>query len=99
MAETTESSQSATADKPKGSHVGQAQYAPRPIWSHVWPFITAQWRDTAWGLALTLLGIGASLLQPWLMQIIVDSILTKAAVALAAVCGLSLACNFLRGGC
>ena len=42
---------------------------------HAWSLIRGQQRDALAGFALTLLGIAASLLQPWPLKIIVDSIL------------------------
>ncbi len=82
------------------------------MFRHAWPFIRAQWRDAAAGLVISLLGIGASLLQPWPMKIIVDSILVgsvppprwlavigddKPALLLAICAGLFLI-YALRGG-
>jgi ATP-binding cassette subfamily B protein len=72
----------------------------------------AQRRDAIAGLVLTVLGIAASLLQPWPLKIIVDSILTNAAptpgwveifgdgklVVLTVVCGALLVIHVLRGG-
>src|ERR1041384_2652422 len=43
-------------------------------WQHAWPLIWSQRRDAIAGLVLSLAGIAASLLQPWPMKIIVDSI-------------------------
>ncbi len=81
------------------------------LWSHAWPFIRAQSRDAAAGLLITMLGIGASLLQPWPMKIIVDNILVGSQPmprwlgrmydskpgALLAVCGGLLMIYALRG--
>src|SRR5258706_12313129 len=77
-------------------------------WQHAWPLIRSQRRDAITGLALSLLGIAASLLQPWPMQIIVDSILganpmrswltRDKSAALLTVCLGLLAIHFLRGG-
>ncbi len=50
--------------------------ATSPVWPQARTLILAQRKDALAGLALTLLSIGASLLQPWLsMKVIVDSIL------------------------
>lgn len=67
----------------------------------------SQARDATTGIVLTLVGIAASLLQPWPMQIIVDCVLgTKPmpawlpadkAPALLAVCVALLGLHFLRG--
>jgi ATP-binding cassette subfamily B protein len=43
--------------------------------AHAWSLIRGQRRDALAGFVLTLLGIAASLLQPWPLKIIVDSIL------------------------
>ncbi len=45
------------------------------VWSQAWTLMRAQRGDATTGLFLSLLGIAASLLQPWPMKIIVDSIL------------------------
>src|SRR5437867_2239999 len=83
------------------------QHAPRPCLSYAWPIIWSQRRDAMAGLVLSLLGIAASLLQPWPMQVIVDNILgakpmpgwlpAEKPVALLAVCLGLLAIHFLRG--
>jgi len=77
-------------------------------WRHAWPLIWSQRRDAIVGLVLSLLGIAASLLQPWPMQIIVDDILGAKPMpawltpdkpeALLIVCLGLLAIHFLRGG-
>ena len=77
-------------------------------WRHAWPLIWSQRRDAVAGLALSLLAIAASLLQPWPMQIIVDDILGTKPIpgwltadkpaALLVVCVGLLAIHFLRGG-
>jgi ATP-binding cassette subfamily B protein/subfamily B ATP-binding cassette protein MsbA len=77
-------------------------------WRHAWPLIWSQRRDAIAGLVLSLLGIAASLLQPWPMQIIVDDILGSKPMpawltpdkpaALLVVCLGLLAIHFLRGG-
>lgn len=83
----------------------------RELLAHAWPFIRAQRRDAMAGLAITMLGIGASLLQPWPMKIIVDSILVGSRpmprwlgnfgenkpAALLVVCGGLLLIYALRG--
>jgi ATP-binding cassette subfamily B protein/subfamily B ATP-binding cassette protein MsbA len=71
----------------------------------------SQWRDAAAGLVLALLGIGASLLQPWPLKIIVDSVLGTVAMpawlasavagkagALVFMCGALLLIHATRGG-
>ncbi len=77
-------------------------------WRHAWPLIWSQRREAAAGLALSLLAIAASLLQPWPMKLIVDNILGETPMpawlpadkpaALLAVCLGLLAIHFLRGG-
>jgi ATP-binding cassette subfamily B protein len=77
-------------------------------WRHAWRLIWSQRRDAAAGLALSLLAIAASLLQPWPMKLIVDNILGEKPMpvwlpadkpaALLAVCLGLLAIHFLRGG-
>lgn len=78
------------------------------LWPHVWSLIRSQMRDAVGGIVLMLVGVAASLLLPWPMQIIVDCILgtkpmpawlpAEKASALLAVCGGLLAIHFLRGG-
>jgi ABC-type multidrug transport system fused ATPase/permease subunit len=81
------------------------------LWPHAWSLIRGQQRASLTGLVLTLLGIAASLLQPWPLQVIVDSILGSApmpawvatladnkAGALVVVCLALLAIHVLRGG-
>jgi ATP-binding cassette subfamily B protein/subfamily B ATP-binding cassette protein MsbA len=81
------------------------------LWPHAWSLIRAQRRDALAGLALSLLGIGASLLQPWPLKIIVDSILGSTPlpswlvglgdnklVALSVVCAGLMVIHTLRGG-
>ncbi|MGD0650466.1 MAG: ABC transporter ATP-binding protein [Verrucomicrobiia bacterium] len=81
----------------------------RGLWQQAWPLIRAQRRDAVVGLVVSLAVVAIGLYLPWPMKVIVDSILTDKAplpgwlpsdkaVALAAVCGLLLALNFLRGG-
>ncbi|MGA2139059.1 MAG: hypothetical protein ABSH14_09385, partial [Verrucomicrobiia bacterium] len=48
------------------------------LWPHAWSLIRGQQRAAMGGLVLTLLSIAASLLQPWPMKVIVDSILGSA---------------------
>lgn len=85
--------------------------APDSSWSHAWPLMRSQWRDAAAGLVLALLGIGASLLQPWPLKIIVDSVLGTVAMpawlasavagkagALVFMCGALLLIHATRGG-
>src|SRR6266478_6476164 len=45
------------------------------LWPHAWSLIRGQQRTALTGLVLTLFSIAASLLQPWPLKIIVDSIL------------------------
>ena len=45
------------------------------LWPHAWSLIRGQQRVALVGLVLTLFSIAASLLQPWPLKIIVDSIL------------------------
>lgn len=81
------------------------------LWSHARSLIRGQRRDAVAGLALTLLGIAASLLQPWPLKIIVDSILGSVpmpewlasfrddkAMALVIVCFALLLIYLVRGG-
>jgi ATP-binding cassette, subfamily B, bacterial len=81
----------------------------RAAWSHAWPLIRAQQRDAIVGLVVSLAVVAIGLYLPWPMKVIIDSILTDKAPlpgwlstdkawALAMVCGLLLALNFLRGG-
>ena len=81
----------------------------RGLWQQAWTLIRAQRRDPLVGLLVSLAVVGIGLYLPWPMKVIVDSILTDKAplpgwlpsdkaLALAAVCGLLLALNFLRGG-
>jgi ATP-binding cassette subfamily B protein len=84
---------------------------PNRLWPHAWSLIRAQARDASFGLVLTLFGIAASLLQPWPLKIIVDSILGSVPmpqwltflgdskpVVLAVVCAGLLLIHALRGG-
>jgi ATP-binding cassette subfamily B protein/subfamily B ATP-binding cassette protein MsbA len=81
------------------------------LWPHAWSLIRGQQPAAIAGLALTLLGIAASLLQPWPLKIIVDSILGSVpmpaslaafadnkAAALLVVCLALLVIHVLRGG-
>jgi len=81
------------------------------LWPHAWSLIRGQQPAAVAGLVLTLLSIGASLLQPWPLKVIVDSILgsvpmpaSVAAVAdnkasaLIVVCLALLVIYVLRGG-
>jgi ATP-binding cassette subfamily B protein/subfamily B ATP-binding cassette protein MsbA len=81
------------------------------LWPHAWSLIRGQQRAAIAGLALTLLGITASLLQPWPLKIIVDSILGSMPMpsslaafadnkpaALLLVCVALLVIHVLRGG-
>ncbi len=79
------------------------------LWRCGWSLLWQQRRAATIGMVLSLGGIAASLLAPWPMKIIVDSILTDKAplptwlpaakgAALLAVCSALLALNFLRGG-
>jgi len=81
----------------------------RRLWQQAWPLIRARQRDATVGLVVSLAVVAIGLYLPWPMKVIVDSILTDKAplpgwlpsdksLALAAVCGLLLALNFLRGG-
>jgi hypothetical protein len=45
------------------------------LWPTAWSLIRAQQQATALGLVLTFLSIAASLLQPWPLKVILDSIL------------------------
>ncbi len=79
--------------------------------SHAWSLIRGQQRDAITGLVLTLFSIAASLLQPWPLKIIVDSILGSVpmpdwlasfshdkAAALVIICLGLLLIHVLRGG-
>jgi len=81
------------------------------LWSHAWPLMWSQRRDAVAGLVLSLVGIAASLLQPWPLQIIVDNILgskptppwlaalpESKAAALLVVCVALLVIHLVRGG-
>src|ERR1022692_1516869 len=81
------------------------------LWPQAWTLIRGQQRTSIAGLVLTLLGIGASLLQPWPLKVIIDSILGSApmpgwvtamadnkAAGLVIVCVALLAIQVLRGG-
>ncbi len=81
------------------------------LWPHSWSLIRGQRRDAVAGLVLTLVGIAASLLQPWPLKIIVDSILGSVpmpdwlaslrdnkAEALVVVCVALLLIQVVRGG-
>ena len=84
----------------------------RKLWPHIWPFIKAQARPATVGAILSLIAIAASLLQPWPMKIIVDSILVGSeplpvwlnfvgetkSMALLAVCAGLLLIHAVRGG-
>ena len=89
------------ADDPKPAELRQLR--------HAWPLMATQWRDALAGMVLSLIAVAASLLQPWPMKVIVDSILTdkaplprwlpvEKAVALVAVCAVLLLIQFLRNG-
>ena len=81
------------------------------LWPHAWSLIRGQKPAAITGLVLTLLSIGASLLLPWPLKIIVDSILGSMpmpaslaamaddkAAALLVVCLALLIIHVLRGG-
>lgn len=81
------------------------------LWSHAWSLIRVQRHDAVTGLILTLLGVAASLLQPWPLKIIVDSILGSTPmpawltgigdnklVALSVLCVGLMLIHALRGG-
>jgi ATP-binding cassette subfamily B protein/subfamily B ATP-binding cassette protein MsbA len=84
--------------------------AKRLLVMRAWLLMRMQWRPATTGLALSLLAIGASLYQPWPIQIVVDSILTDKAppprwlvrymsdksVALLVVCCVLLVVYFIR---
>jgi len=81
------------------------------LWPHAWSLIRGQ-QWAAWvGLVLTLFSIAASLLQPWPLKVIVDSILGSAPMpsslvgyadnkpaALLVVCLALLLISVVRGG-
>jgi ABC-type multidrug transport system fused ATPase/permease subunit len=74
---------------------------------HLWSLLRSQSRDAGLGIFLNLVGIAASLLQPWPLQIVVDCVLGSRPVptwlpaakpaALAVVCAAMLALHWLRG--
>src|ERR1039458_5176794 len=81
------------------------------LWPHAWSLIRGQQRVALVGLVLTLFSIAASLLQPWPLKIIVDSILGSVPMpaslagfadnkpaALLIVCLALLVINVVRGG-
>ena len=81
------------------------------LWPHAWSLIRGQQRAAWVGLVLTLFGIAASLLQPWPLKVIVDSILGSAPMpaplvgyadnkpaALLIVCLALLVISIVRGG-
>jgi len=81
------------------------------LWRQAWPLMWSPRRDAAAGLVLSLVGIAASLLQPWPLQIIVDNILgskplphwlaalpENKAAALLVVCVALLVIHLVRGG-
>ncbi len=81
------------------------------LWPPAWSLIRVQQRPALAGLVLTILSIGASLLQPWPLKIIVDSILGSVpmpawlasfaddkAAALLVVCLALLVIYLVRGG-
>ena len=81
------------------------------LWPHAWSLIRGQQRAALVGLVLTLFSIAASLLLPWPLKIIVDSILGSVpmpaslagfadnkAAALLTVCLALLVINIVRGG-
>ncbi|MGD1018353.1 MAG: ABC transporter ATP-binding protein [Verrucomicrobiia bacterium] len=81
------------------------------LWPPAWSLIRGQQRPALVGLALTILSIAASLLQPWPLKIIVDSILgavpmptwlgafaNDKAAALLVVCLALLVIYLVRGG-
>src|SRR3977135_2646335 len=81
------------------------------LWPHAWSLIRGQQRAAVVGLVLTLFSIVASLLQPWPLKVIVDSILGSVpmpaslanfadnkAAALLIVCLALLVINVVRGG-
>src|SRR5271154_1362791 len=81
------------------------------LWPHAWSLIRGQKRAAVAGLVLTLFSIAASLLLPWPLKIIVDSILGSVPMpswlatiadnkgtALLVVCLALLVIHVLRGG-
>ncbi len=81
------------------------------LWPHAWSLIRGQQRAALAGLVLTLFSIAASLLQPWPLKIIVDSILGSVpmpeflagfadnkSAALLVVCVALLFIQVVRGG-
>jgi ATP-binding cassette, subfamily B, bacterial len=81
------------------------------LWPHAWSLIRGQQRAALVGLVLTLFSIAASLLLPWPLKVIVDSILgsmpmpasmarfaDKKPEALLVVCLVLLVINIVRGG-
>jgi ABC-type multidrug transport system fused ATPase/permease subunit len=81
------------------------------LWPHAWSLIRGQQRAALVGLVLTLFSIAASLLQPWPLKVIVDSILGAVRMpsslagfadnkpaALLMVCLALLVINAVRGG-
>jgi ABC-type multidrug transport system fused ATPase/permease subunit len=81
------------------------------LWPQAWSLIRAQQPLAISGLALTLLSIAASLLQPWPLKVIVDSVLGSVpmpswlaafandkALALLVVCLALLVIYVVRGG-
>jgi ABC-type multidrug transport system fused ATPase/permease subunit len=81
------------------------------LWPPAWSLIRGQQRPALAGLVLTILSIAASLLQPWPLKIIVDSILgtvpmptwlgsfaNDKAAALLVVCLALLVIHLVRGG-
>src|SRR5882724_5359583 len=81
------------------------------LWPHAWSLIRGQQRAAWAGLVLTLFSIAASLLQPWPLKIIVDSILGSTPMpsslaafadnkpaALLIVCLALLVISIVRGG-
>jgi len=84
--------------------------AKRLLLMRAWLLMRVEWRRAVVGFALSLLAIGASLYQPWPIQIVVDSIVSDKlppprwlapygsdkSVALLVVCAVLLAVYFLR---
>jgi len=84
---------------------------PSKLWPQAWSLIRGQQRAAMGGLALTVVSIAASLLQPWPLQVIIDNILGSAPMpgwlaaaadnkpaALVVVCLGLLAIHVVRGG-